>query len=55
MTTIELVIPNTMTKEEIDSLAVGILRMGYEVYLNVEDSVLGFKVLNSDIVYKDDK
>ena len=55
MTTIELNIPNTMTKAELDSLAVGILRLGYEVYLNVEESVLGFKLLNSDIVYKDDK
>ena len=53
MTTIELYIPKEVTDKTIDEVCVGLLRLGYEVYLNIDEGVIGMIVPDECVVYKE--
>ena len=55
MKTIELEIPEEMTKDEVNSLAIGLLRIGCVCYLNPIENTIGFQINNSDVKFEDDK
>jgi hypothetical protein len=53
MTTIELDILKEVTDKTIDEVCVGLLRIGCEVYLNIEEGVIGMIIPDECVVYKE--